>query len=155
MEKFNASDCSRYIREHQTPLILAGDGCDHIKLDDKMLADYAADLALKIKCQVAATGNTITGLEKHQGIKVRKAWLGELVTSLKGVWGDPILPEPPDLLILIGYKPEMIDGMIAGLDNIGTVHLGPGKSRTAKQGLDASTFAEWKENLDALIDAIG
>jgi CO dehydrogenase/acetyl-CoA synthase epsilon subunit len=155
MKKFNASDCGRYIRAHQNPLILAGDGCDHIKLDDKMLADYAADFAVKLNCQVAATGNTINGMIKRQGVKVRKAWLVELITSLKGEWVDPILPERPDLLIFIGYRPEMIDGIIAGLDVIGTVHLGPGKSLTAEHSMEAGTFSEWKNNLDALIGSIG
>lgn len=154
MDKFNASDCCRYIQAHQNPLIMAGEGCDHIKLEDRMLADYAAQLALKMNCLVAAGGNTISGLKAHDGVRARKAWLGEMIAAIKGVWGDAVMTERPDLLIFIGYRPEMIDGMIAGLNGIGTVHLGPGKSLTAAHGMDAGVFSEWKEKLDALIREI-
>jgi CO dehydrogenase/acetyl-CoA synthase epsilon subunit len=111
-------------------------------------------MAKKLDCQVAATGNTIKEMEKHQGIKVKKAWLGELIASLKGEWEDPILPQRPDILIFIGYRPEMIDGMIAGMEQIDTVHLGPGNSLTAGCCVEETGLSQWKRYLEELIEAI-
>lgn len=154
MGNLNGSDCVRFIREHQNPLIVAGEGCNHIKFDHKMLTNYVAEMAQKLDCQVAATGNIIKEIEKHQGIKVKKAWLGELIASLKGEWADPILPQRPDILIFIGYRPDMIDGMIADLKQIDTVHLGPGKSQTAGRCVEDAGLSQWKRYLEEFIGSI-
>lgn len=154
MDNFDASDFGRYIGNYHNPLILAGDVCNHIMLDSKRLTEYAAEIALKLDCQVGATGNAINDLSKYQGIKVRKAWLAELITALKGEWAEPILSERPDILIFIGYRPEMIDGLLAGVESVGSVHLGPGKSLASERSLAATTFSEWKQNLEALLGAI-
>jgi len=154
MATFNASKCAQYINKHKNPLIVAGDICDHIKLDKKMLTEYAAKIALKLDCQVAATGNTVLEIKKHEGIKVKKMWLAELIIGLKGKWADPVLSERPDLLIFIGYRPKTIDGMVAGLKRIHSVHLGPGKSLATNQGVEAVNFSEWGRNLDELVKAI-
>jgi CO dehydrogenase/acetyl-CoA synthase epsilon subunit len=154
MTTFNASKCAQYISSHKNPLIVAGEACDHIKLDKKLLTEYAAKIALKLDCQVAATGNSVLKLKKHDGIKAKKMWLAELIIALKGKWADPILSERPDLLIFIGYRPEVIDGMVAGLKRIHSVHLGPGKSLATNKGVEAVKFSEWGSNLDDLINAI-
>ncbi|MFO7962293.1 MAG: hypothetical protein R6U50_00080 [Desulfobacterales bacterium] len=154
MKQIDLSDCIRYIRQHKNPLILAGKECDHIKLSNIKLLEYAADLATKMKCPIAATGNTIKGLEKHQTISIQKAWLGELMASLKGEWMDPILNKRPDLLLYIGYRPEFIDGMISGLEGVGSVHLGPGKSLTAEKCVEADTLYEWEQWLKNFIETI-
>ena len=85
---------------------------------------------------------------------LKKMWLAELIIGLKGKWADPVLSERPDLLIFIGYRPDVIDGMVAGLKRIHSVHLGPGKSRATNQGVEAVNFSEWGSNLDELVKAI-
>ncbi len=154
MAIFNASKCAQYINNHKNPLMVVGDISDNVKLNGKMLTEYAAEVALKLDCQVAATGNSVLEIKKHEGIKVKKMWLAELIIGLKGKWADPVLSERPDLLIFIGYRPDVIDGMVAGLKRIHSVHLGPGKSRATNQGVEAVNFSEWGSNLDELVKAI-
>ena len=154
MAIFNASKCAEYINKHKNPLIVVGDICDNVKLNGKMLTEYAVNVALKLDCHVAATGNTILTIKKHESIKVKKMWLAELIVALKGKWADPFISERPDLLIFIGYRPEVIDGMVAGLKRIHSVHLGPGKSRATNQGVEAVKFSEWESNLSELIKEI-
>jgi hypothetical protein len=65
MARFDARKWAHYLRRHHNPLVVAGDGCDRIVLDGKRLGEYAADVALKLSCPIAATGNTILGLKHH------------------------------------------------------------------------------------------
>ena len=154
MPTFNAAKFAGYIRRHKNPVVVAGDGCDHIRLDGKLLVYYAAEVARKLGCPVAATGNTVLAFKKEEAIKTKKMWLAELFRYLQDKWTEPLLENRPDLLVLIGYRPEAIDGMISGIKRVHTVHLGPGKALSANKSVAALSFSQWKENLDDLIRAL-
>ncbi len=154
METFNVLEWVQRIRKHKNPLVVAGEGCGQITLDGEPLVAYAAALAEALSCPVAATGNTLKTL-REQGSKVsaKKMWLAELFRYLEGDWREPILRERPDLLILIGYRPEMVQGVAAGAQGVSIAHLGPGALAEADLTMEAVPLAEWKRRLDELVAA--
>lgn len=154
MQTFAALDWVQRIRKHRNPLLVAGEGCSRISLDGEPLVAYAAVLAEVLSCPVAATGNTLRAL-REQGKKVRakKMWLAELFRYLEGDWQEPILQQRPDLLLLIGYRPEMVQGMAAGVQGVSIAHLGPGTLPGSDLTMEAVPIAEWKRRLDELVAA--
>ena len=154
MARFDAQKWAKYMKKHTNPLVVAGDGCDRILLDGTRLAEYAAHVAAKLACPVAATGNTFLGFKHHEGIQVKKIWLAELFRYLQDDWAEPLLARRPDLLVLIGYRPEMVNGMVTSLKGIHTVHLGPGNLSAADRTMGEGTLDEWKQNLDELIRSL-
>jgi len=154
MQAFDAQDWVRKIREHNNPLVVAGEGCRRIRLDGKPLAAYAIDLAEALACPLAATGNVVLNVrEQASTVKTKKMWLAELFRYLEEDWGDALLEERPDLLLLIGYRPEMVAGLVAGLREVSVAHLGPGELATAQLTMEQVSLAEWKRRLDELISA--
>jgi hypothetical protein len=104
---------------------------------------------------VAATGNVILSIQEQAGkVKSNKVWLAELFRSLEDDWEDSILENRPDLLLMIGYRPEMIQGMAAGLERVTVAHLGPGTVSSAKLTMEEIPLVEWKSRLDELVAAI-
>ena len=155
MQTFDAKDWVQTIREHKNPLVVAGEGCETISLDGKPLVAYAAELAEALSCPVAATGNTLLSFqERAAGVTSKKMWLAELFRYLEDDWQDSILEDRPDLLLLIGYRPEMVQGMAAGLQGISIAHLGPGTVSNAKLTMEETPLVEWKRRLDELVAAI-
>ena len=80
-------------------------------------------------------------------------WLAELFRYLEGDWQEPILQQRPDLLLLIGYRPEMVQGMAAGVQGVSIAHLGPGTLPGSDLTMEAVPIAEWKRRLDELVAA--
>ncbi len=154
MAEFNALEWSKFIKEHKNPLLVVGDGCDRIKLSGKALYEYAVSLAETLGCPVAATGNTILALEKSGVKNCKKMWIAEIFTFLKDPWMEPLAKERPDLLILIGYRPDIVNGMLAGAENVHTIHLGPGKASAADLSTDETPIAEWRKSLEELVSAL-
>jgi len=154
MQAFDAQNWVRKIREHRNPLVVAGQGCRRIRLDGKPLAVYAIDLAEALACPLAATGNVLLSVqERATKIKTKKMWLAEVFRYLEEDWQDPLLENRPDLLLLIGYRPEMVQGMVAGLQGISVAHLGPGELATAQLTMEEIPLPEWKRRLDELLSA--
>ena len=155
MQTFDAKGWAQAIREHKNPLVVAGEGCSSISLDGKPLVAYAAELAEALSCPVAATGNTFLAVQEQAGnVRFKKMWLAELFRYLEDDWQDSILEDRPDLLLLIGYRPEMVQGMAAGLERISVAHLGPGTLPDAKLTMEETPLVEWKRRLDELVAAI-
>ena len=154
MAKFDAKKISEYIKKSKQPLLVTGSGCDNIQLNGKKLIDYAVQIAEKLNCPVAATGNTVLTFNKNNKLKVKKMWLAEIFRYLEDGWEDPLLAKKPDILILIGYNPEMIDGMVGNTAKIKTVFLGPGRLCSANKSTGEVTMKEWKQNLEELIKAL-
>ncbi len=156
MAKFDAKKWAEKLQKHKNPLVVAGEGCQQIPLDGKSLIDYVVELAQKLDCPVAATGNTIVALEEQGSrVKAKKMWVAELFRYLEGKWQEPLLKKRPDLLILIGYRPDMVAGLAAGADKIKIAHLGPGTLPEAQLSMGDIPLGEWKQNLDALMAALG
>lgn len=155
MQTFDAKDWAQTIRAHKNPLVVAGEGCETISLEGKPLVSYAAETAEALSCPVAATGNTLLSVqERTANVTSKKMWLAELFRFLEGEWHDSILEDRPDLLLLIGYRPEMVEGMAAGLQGISIAHLGPGTVSGAKLTMEETRLVEWKRRLDELVAAI-
>ena len=155
MQTFDAQGWAQEIREHKNPLVVAGEGCEQIALEGKPLVAYAVELAEALSCPVAATGNVILSIQEQAGnVESKKVWLAELFRSLEEDWEDSILEDRPDLLLMIGYRPEMVKGMAAGLERITVAHLGPGTVSTAKLTMEETPLVEWKRRLDELVAAI-
>ncbi len=154
MAKFDVQQWTEFIKKHKNPLLVAGDGCDRIELDGKKLSEFAASIAAKLGCPVAATGNTILSLKNESGINVKKMWLAELFRYLEGKWSEPLVEERPDLLLLIGYHPDLLEGMVGNARRIKTLHLGPGKLNAANRSMNEVTLKEWKANLEELVNAL-
>ncbi len=156
MANFEANQWAQKVRKHARPLVVAGDGCDRIRLDGKPLIDYAGELASLLGCPVAATGNTVVALqEKESEVKSKKMWLAELFRFLEEEWKEPLMEDRPDLLLLLGYHPQSLRGMTAGIHDIDIVHLGPGDLPEADLSMGAIPLREWKQNLDALLKELG
>jgi CO dehydrogenase/acetyl-CoA synthase epsilon subunit len=154
MQTFDAQDWAQQIRKHKNPLVVAGEGCERISLDGKPLVAYATELAEALSCPVAATGNIVLAVQQQAGnVETKKMWLAELFRFLEDNWEDSILENRPDLLLMIGYRPEMIQGMAAGLKQVSLAHLGPGVVSTAKLTMEEIPLVEWKRRLDELVAA--
>jgi CO dehydrogenase/acetyl-CoA synthase epsilon subunit len=155
MQTFDAKAWARTIREHKNPLVVAGEGCERITLGGKPLVAYAVELADALSCPVAATGNLFLAVREQAGnVKAKKMWLAELFRYLEEQWEDSILEQRPDLLVLIGYRPEMVQGMAAGLERISIAHLGPGQLSTAQLTMEETSLDEWKRRLDELVASL-
>jgi len=154
MQTFDARDWAQQIRQHKNPLVVAGEGCEQIRLDGKPLVAYAVELACALSCPVAATGNILLAVqEQEKTVKTKKMWLAELFRYLEEDWEDPLLEKRPDLLLLIGYRPEMVRGMAADLQEVSIAHLGPGALTSARLTMEETPLVEWKRRLDELVAA--
>lgn len=152
MSAFDARQWARTIREHRNPLVVAGDGCERISLKGVPLLQYAVGLARSLGAPLAATGNTLPAVRALDGgVKAKKMWLAELQRFLEDEWEEPLLQERPDLLVTIGYRPELLRGLAAGVREIHVAHLGPGRLPPALLSMDEVTLAEWQRNLEALL----
>jgi hypothetical protein len=154
MQTFDARSWAQEIRGHKNPLVVAGEGCEQIALEGKPLVAYAGELAEALSCPVAATGNTLLSLREQAGnVKAKKMWLAELFRSLEDHWEDSILEDRPDLLLLIGYRPEMVQGMVLRTQEVFIAHLGPGQLAAAQLTMEETPLVEWKRRLDELVAA--
>jgi CO dehydrogenase/acetyl-CoA synthase epsilon subunit len=154
MRTFDAQKWAKKIRKHKNPLVVAGEGCELISLDGKPLVAYAADLAEALSCPVAATGNIVLALqEQGRNVKTKKMWLAELFRYLQEDWQEPLLEKRPDLLLLIGYRPGMVRGMVARTQDLSIAHLGPGELASAQLTMEETPLVEWKQRLDDLVSA--
>ena len=156
MANFEAQKWAEYIRQHNNPLVVAGDRCEHISWPAKGLIQYAVALAEKLSCPLAATGNTVPAVKKASpDLKTKKIFLAELFRYLGAAkWQEPLMDNRPDLIILIGYSGKMVQGMAAGLKDINVAHLGPGEVPSAALSMGEIPLEEWGRNLDALVAAL-
>ncbi len=155
MQTFDAQGWAQEIRRHKNPLVLAGEGCEQIALEGKPLVAYAVELAESLSCPVAATGNVVLAVQQQAGnVKTKKMWLAELFRCLEDDWEDPILENRPDLLLMIGYRPEMVQGIAKGVQHLSIAHLGPGHLAGAQLTMEETPLVEWKRRLDELVAAI-
>jgi len=155
MDGFDASEWAAFIRRHENPLVCVGQGCLEIELEGKKLFTYAREVALKLDCPIAATGNVQASLAKTgEKVRSKKMWLAELFCYLQGTWREPLLEKGPDLVILAGYPPWMVRGMVDGVRAVSFVHLGPGRLENASRTIGEAPLLEWKRALDLLVEAL-
>jgi len=144
----------RELKEKKRVLLATGALCDEIELDGKKLLDYAAELALKLDVPVAATGNTVRGLRERGVEKTKKIFVAELLEFLRSKWLEPLMPERPEVLILVGYTPEITRRLLTGLKDVETAVLGPAAIPEASYSLPDMSLKQWAENLERLVKSL-
>lgn len=155
MDGFDAREWATFIRRHQNPLVCAGQGCLEIELGGKKLLAYAEEVASKLGCPIASTGNVQASLRSAgERVRSKKMWLAELFCYLQGEWQDPLLEKRPDLVVLVGYSPWMVCGMVKGVRGVSFVHLGPGRLVVADRTVGEWPSGEWKGELDRLVEVL-
>lgn len=150
-------DIARYLKSKSRVLILTGSLCDKVSFDGRMLADYAAEIAKRLGATVAAGANTPKGLKKRGVEKVGKRFAAEVVNTTRYSWLDPIMAERPEVLVLIGYPSTPAASLVSMAKDIDTVVLGNTSVEGATYSLPdaAASWAQWRYNLDKLVDALG
>ncbi len=155
MDGFDAREWATFLRGHQNPLVCAGQGCLEIELGGKRLLEYAREVASRLKCPIAATGNVQAVLgSAGQEVRSKKMWLAELFCYLQGTWQEPLLAKRPDLVVLAGYPPWMIRGLVERVKAVSFVHLGPGRLENADRSVGEAPLGEWKQALERLVEAL-
>lgn len=155
MDGFDAREWATFIRRHQNPLVCAGQGCLEIELGGKKLVAYIQEVASKLCCPIAATGNVQAFLlSAGERLRSKKMWLTEVFCYLQGNWQEPLLEKRPDLVVLAGYSPWMVRGMVEGVRGVSFVHLGPGRLENAHRSVGEAPFMEWKQALERLVEAL-
>lgn len=156
METFDAAGWARTLRQAARPLLVAGQGCVTVELGGKPLIGYAAALAARLGCPVAATGDTVAPLRRIDGaLRAKKMWLAELFRYLEGPWREPLLAERPDMLLSVGVPAESLRGLAAGARGVDLVHLGPGALPEARLSMGRIPLTQWERNLEDLLRALG
>jgi CO dehydrogenase/acetyl-CoA synthase epsilon subunit len=143
------------LKSKKKALLLTGALCDELKFDGKSLLDYAAEIAKKLKLPVAATANTCKGL-KERGVEgVAKKYAAEVVDFIRWPdWKDPISPQKPELLILLGYNPTVARGLASGVKGAETAVLGNVYIKEANYSLGDASLKQYQQNLEQLIKAL-
>ena len=150
-------ELASYIKGKKNVLLLTGSLCDSVNFDGKPLADYAAEIAKKLGATVAATANTPLGLKASGVENVKKRWVAEIVSAVRfSPWMEPIMPEKPELLVLIGYPPAVAASLASMVKDAETVVLGNTYVEQATHSLpDASaSWAQWQQHLEQLVQAL-
>jgi CO dehydrogenase/acetyl-CoA synthase epsilon subunit len=149
------AELAAYLKSKKKSLLLTGALCNELNLDGKLLLDYAAEIAKKLKLPVAATANTSKGL-KERGVEgVAKKYAAEIVDFIRWPeWKDPIMPEKPELLILLGYNPIVARGLASGIKGAETAALGNVYIKEATYSLPDASLKQYQQNLEELIKAL-
>ena len=144
-----------YLRGKKEKLMMCGEFCNRIELDDKRLIDFAAAIAVKTGAHVAATGNTVVEL-KRRGVATRKMWAAEVIFYLQyNRWREGLgLPARPDVVILLGYNIDMLRAIVGALKGMETVVLDNIVVEEATFSLPELSIREWKDALEGIIHGL-
>lgn len=157
------AELAQYLKSKKNVLLLSGWLCDTVELDGRKLFDYLVEIAIKLDVPVAATANTAMGMKERGLTKTKKMWLSEVIEYLhRGEWRDEymrkidpeiesLMPERPEVVVLIGYNPQVSDWAISGFRGVETVALTPGMVERATYCLPETTsLRQWQKLLDEL-----
>lgn len=152
--KESCSIITRFLKDREDILIMAGDLCSRLMVNGKVLWEYVVGLSKKARAPVAATGNSIGDL-RERDIVVKKMWSAEILNYLHGSWQEDILAEKPKVLVLIGYNPEVARRLIgAARGVVDTVFLGTKFMDEATFSLPDSNLREFVMGLEEIIKGL-
>jgi len=154
----DSKELATYLKGKKNVLLLTGSLCDEIDFEDgKMLIDYAADIAKKLDVPVAATANTVKGLKARGVTNAAKKLVAEMVDYMRwSPWREPIMKEKPDVLVFIGYPPEVGNRLASTVKDGETVVLGHVYADYATYSLhDSPSLRHYQEHLEELVQALG
>lgn len=143
------------IQDKRNIFILAGSLCDRVTFaGGKSLLDYAVSLARVLNATVGAATGLILKHCKEKGVPAKKTWAIEIIHQLTGHWHEPLPAAKPDLIIFIGYPPEVVEkfgSAIVGIDSIALSNrYVPGVALSAPD----LSLQEWEEYLADIIRAL-
>ncbi len=142
----------RLLKEKERILIMAGDLCSRLEINGKPLGDYVVILSKKTGAPVAATGNSIGDLTKT-GIVTKKMWAAEIVNYLHRSWQEDISVKKPQVLVLIGYNPEIARRLIGAAHGVvETIFLGTKSLAEATLSLPDSKLEELGTRLEEILN---
>jgi len=148
-------EMANYLKTKKNVLLVTGSLCDEVELGGRRLLDYAADIAKGLKLPVAATANTAKGLRAREVGGVKKMWAAELVNYLRSPWQDSIMPSKPEVLVFLGYGPEVARRLVSAVKSAETVVLGNRCVDEATHSLADTSLAGWEKALGELVKALG
>ena len=86
---------------------------------------------------------------------VAKKYAVEIVDFIRWPeWKEPIMPEKPELLILLGYNPTVARGLASGVKGAETAVLGNVYIKEATYSLPDTSLKQYQQNLEQLIKAL-
>ena len=142
------------IKKRKNVLLLTGYLCDEMELGGRKLSDFAAQIALKLDLQVAATGSSAVPL-KEKGVRATRKALAEMVNLTRfPYWGDPITAQRPEMMVFIGYPARMLKSVLPAVKGMETVVLGNMSMKDATFSLPDASLREYQKNLESLIGSL-
>lgn len=147
-------ELARWLKADKGGLLMVGEMCHEIECDGRQLLDLAADIAKGLGLPVAATGNTVVGLRQRGVEPVKKMWAAEVVEMLRSGWGDPLTPQRPTTLVLIGYSPGVARQLVSIVSDARTAVLGPAYIAEATCSLPDLSVKAWGQYLKELAEAL-
>ncbi|MEE9202695.1 MAG: hypothetical protein V3U31_05850 [Dehalococcoidia bacterium] len=147
-------ELARWLKEDGGGLLMAGEMCNEIQFNGRSLLDLAADIARGLGLPVAATGNTALALRERGVEAVEKMWAAEVVEFMRSGWGDPITPQRPSTLVLIGYSPGVARQLVSTVTDARTAVLGPAYVEEATCSLPDLSVKAWGHYLEELVRAV-
>lgn len=147
-------ELARWLRQDRGGLLMVGEMCNEVEFNGRRLLDLAADIAKGLGLPVAATGNTAVGLRQRGVEPVKKMWAAEVVEMLRSGWGDPLSPQRPSTIILIGYSPGVARQLVSTVKDARTAVLGPAYVAEASRSLPDLSVKAWGQYLEELAQTL-
>ncbi|MEK7847677.1 MAG: hypothetical protein AAB270_02005 [Chloroflexota bacterium] len=147
-------EMARWLKADKDGLLMVGEMCHEIECDGRRLLDLAADIAKGLGLPVAATGNTVVSLRQRGVEPVKKMWAAEVVEFMRSGWGDPLAPQRPTTLVLIGYSPGVARQLVSMVSDARTAVLGPAYVEEATCSLPDLSVKAWGQYLEELAEAL-
>ncbi len=148
-------ETSKLLKEEKKSLLVAGSIAGTLEVGGKKLLDYVVDVAKLTDTPIAATGNTMFQLRKNKEIKAKKMMAADLVNFLRvEKWEEPLTPERPELLVFIGYYPDIARMLVSTIKDQKTMVLDNRYMEAATYSSPDLTLAKWAEFLNETIDKL-
>jgi len=149
-------ETAKLIKEEKRRLLVAGSICGTLEVGGKKLLDYVVDMAKLTDTPIAATGSTMFQLKDNKEVKAKKMMAADLVNFLRvEKWEEPLTPERPELLVFLGFYPEVARMLVSTIGDQKTMVLDNRYFDSATYSAPDLSFEQWAEFLNKTIDNLG
>ncbi|MFH2013241.1 MAG: carbon monoxide dehydrogenase beta subunit family protein [Pseudomonadota bacterium] len=150
------NEAATFLKEEKKKLLVAGSMCNDLEVGGKKLLDYVVEIAKLTDTPIAATGNTmlqLVKLKEDNEIKAKKMMVADVINFIRAEkWEEPITPERPELLVFLGYYPDVARMLISTVKNTKTMFLDCRYLEGATYSTPDLSSKEWDDFLNKLID---
>ena len=151
--KVTPDETAKLLKEEKKRLLVAGSICNDLEVGGKPLLDYVVEMAQLTDTPIAATGNTMFQLKDNKDIKAKKMMAADLMNFMRvEKWEEPITEERPELLVFVGYYPDVARMLISTVQNAKTMILDNRYMDQATYSSPDLSMKEWADFLNKLID---